>query len=514
MKSDLAIACTTPQELPRIVEKPFFPERRELPRMRDAADKVFRVGLPVFLACLVFTGAALAYILTAKPQFEAETTVLIKNSRANFVLTGTDAPGGGTTLQQQDVSDSQISTELQLITSQELMREVVAKLGIGGPTAQSAEEMAQKLSRDVKITPVLKSSLIRAKYLSTDPKLATRVLNTLVQLYLQRHLQAHGNEGSYEFFEGQAVSYEAKLKGAKDALVDFQRRSGVIGAAVQKDLLIQKVVDQRSVLREAEASANDGVQRIANLKEQLKDLAPRITTQMRTTPNQYSIERMNTLLTELQNRRTDLLTKFRPTDRTVKEVDQQIADTKLALEKAQKMNAVESATDVNPLRQNTESELARAETAQSGLLGRIESLRKQSGQYQHELSGIEGKLPEEQELLRNVKLAEDNYLLYVKKREEARIGQAMDKGKIANVTITEPAREPVLAKASWTMGKIAGIVLGNLLILIAGLVYGYTRRTVETPWELESFAGLPVLATVGEYELEKPATLRTRILNS
>src|SRR5277367_6323939 len=150
-------------------------------------------------------------------------------------------------------------------------------------------------------------------------------------------------------------------------------------------MLIRKVIDQQSALREAQANSIDTQKRISALRSQLTDESPRITTQTRKIPNQYSVERLNTLIAELQNKRTDLLTKFKPTDRTIREVDQQIADTRAALENAQKLNSYEEATDVNPLRQNIELELSHAEAAGDGLRARVSELRSQTQQYRGEL---------------------------------------------------------------------------------------------------------------------------------
>jgi uncharacterized protein involved in exopolysaccharide biosynthesis len=216
---------------------------------------------------------------------------------------------------------------------------------------------------------------------------------------------------------------------------------------------------------------------------------------------------LNTLIAELQNKRTDLLTKFKPTDRTIREVDQQIADTRAALENAQKLNSYEEATDVNPLRQNIELELSHAEAAGDGLRARVSELRSQTQQYRGELEKLENIRPGEQELLREIKVAEDNFMLYSRKREEARIGEVMDSQKISNVAISEAPQVPSLAESRLTAASASVLVLGNLVILLGSLILGYARRTVYTPRELEAFTGLPVLATAAYRPIANPAEI-------
>jgi uncharacterized protein involved in exopolysaccharide biosynthesis len=152
------------------------------------------------------------------------------------------------------------------------------------------------------------------------------------------------------------------------------------------------------------------------------------------------------------------------------------------------------------LRQTLETELARAETSADGLRGRIGTLSEQTRQYRAELETLEGIRPGEQELLREIKVAEENYLLYSKKREEARIGDALDQQKIANVAFSEPPRVPVLPLPRLGVSLLASYALGMIAIFIGALVLGQYRRTVFTPWELEAFSGMPVLGTIALHQ--------------
>ena len=470
----------------------YVPRRSELPALRDTADAFFRSRRTVMALCVLFTLAVGAWIWGRPASYEAHMTILVKNSRPDMIVT---PDGTATPILNGEVNDGQLGTEIQLLSSSDLFRKVVEQCGLGGDTPASRDKAVEKLQKKIKIAPLLKSSMIRVQYASSDPTQSARVLQTLADVYLERHLQLHSNTGSLALFQQQADEYENKLRSAEDRLIEFQKHSGIVGAPEQKELLIRKVVEQQSALREAQANSIDTQKRISELRSQLSEQSPRITTQTRKIPNQYSVERLNTLIAELQNKRTDLLTKFKPSDRMIKEVEQQIADTRAALDNAQKLNSYEVATDVNPLRQNIELELSHAEAAGTGLRGRVDELRSQTQQYRGELEKIGGILPGEQELLREIKVAEDNLLLYSRKREEARIGEAMDKQKISNVAISESPRIPALAEGRLSAGSLAALVLVNALILLGALILGHARRTVYTPRELESFTGLPVLAT-------------------
>ena len=148
----------------------------------------------------------------------------------------------------------------------------------------------------------------------------------------------------------------------------------VVSLTQQKEQTVQKLTDAKSRLLETKATLRELNERIAKLDQQLLTVRPRIVTQSRALPNQYSAEHLNTMIVELQNKRTQLLTKFRADDRLVKEVDQQIRTTRAALDKATGETATEQSTDLNPLRQTLETEQARARVDQAGAEGRLEML--------------------------------------------------------------------------------------------------------------------------------------------
>jgi uncharacterized protein involved in exopolysaccharide biosynthesis len=222
-------------------------------------------------------------------------------------------------------------------------------------------------------------------------------------------------------------------------------------------------------------------------------------TQSRQLPNQYSAERLNTMIVELQNRRTQLLTKFRPEDRLVREVDEQIRTTREALLKAEQKTAVEENTDLNPLRQALETELSRARLDQAGARARRDTLAGQLQQYEGALKKLEGDTTRHNDLQRQVKEAEDNYQLYAKKREEARIGDELDRQNITNVSIAEAATaSQIPSSPNRSVNLVLGVVLAGFLSLGCVFTAEMLSDAVYTPRQLEALTGANVLATVPE----------------
>lgn len=461
-------------------------------------DSLFRNWPWILLLVAVTTLAAAGYWMKAPRNYASEMTFLVRNNRAEVVVN----PDGSSFMQQRqaDVSDAQVSTEVQMLTSRELAGKVLPVTGYTGSTEIDREAALARLQRDLQVAPVVKSNMIRVRYSNPDPKRVTQVLDALAVAYLDQHLQLHGNSASFDFFDHQASEAEKRWKDGQQKLLEFQQTAGVVSANDQKDLLLRRQIELQAATHQAEADLRDTVRRIDSIRPRLQAMAQRVETQTRRVPNQYSSERLSTMLAELQNRRTELLAKYRPTERVITQLDQQIADTTRAFQDAQSRVATEEASDINPLRQTLETELGRAEGTEAGLRGRLQAMHSQDQSYHGELLKLDQLLPREQQLQRAVKVAEENYLLYAKRREEARIGERMDEEKIANVVLSEKARVPVAPQAR--LGSILtvyAVALATGLLLIALLAK--LRRTVHTPWDLDAVADAPVLGTVPVHRL-------------
>src|SRR6266481_3575835 len=475
--------------------------------LRDGAGAMFRRKALVLLTFLtVVLGTAIVTLMLPN-KYESRMKILVKNQRVDVAITP-EATAGAPPV-ESEVSESQINSEIELLTSRDLLTQVVTECGLAkfetgwfgqpAPEAVRVETAAARLAKDLAIAPVKKANIISVSYSTNSPELAAAVLKKLGDLYFEKHLKLHHPTGASDFFKDKADEYETQLKQAENRLADFQQNNNLVVLSQQKDLTLQKTADAKSKLLESEAAYNEATNRIKRVEQQLASTSRRVTTQSRTLPNQYSAERLNTMMVELQNRRTQLLTKFRPDDRLVREVDEQIRITREALAKAESQTATEQATDLNPLRQTLETEYSRARLEQTGAQARRATLAAQLRDYEGSLRKLEGDTTKHNDLQRQVKEAEENYQLYAKKREEARIADELDRQKITNVSIAEaPAVSQIPSSPNRPLNLVLGVFVAALLSLGTVFSADMLGDTVHSPRQLEALTGATVLATVPE----------------
>jgi uncharacterized protein involved in exopolysaccharide biosynthesis len=100
----------------------------------------------------------------------------------------------------------------------------------------------------------------------------------------------------------------------------------------------------------------------------------------------------------------------------------------------------------------------------------------------------------QQHLIRGAKADEDNFLLYQRKREEARIGDALDERRILNVAVVEPPAAPALPLHSMLFWFAIAVGLALPAGISAGFTAEYFDPTIRTLSEAATLLDVPVLA--------------------
>ena len=477
--------------------------------LRDGASALFRRrGLVLFTFLAVVLGTAIVTWWLPN-KYESRMKILVKNQRVDVAITP-EATGGAPVGVDTDVSENEINSEIELLTSTDLLTQVAKDTGLSqaglasfwtrpAPEAERIERAATDLAKDLVITPVKKANVISISYSANSPEVAAAVLKKLGDLYLEKHLKLHHPTGASDFFKEKADQYETQLHDSEKQLTNFQQDNKLVVLAQQKDLTLQKTAEAKAKLLESETAFNEATNRIKRIEQQLATTPKRIVTQSKSIPAQYSAERLNTMMVELQNRRTQLLTKFRPDDRLVREVDAQIRTTREALARAESQTATEQQTDLNPLRQTLETEYSRARLEQTGAQARRDTLAAQLRDYEGELRKLEGDTTRHDDLQRQKKEAAENYQLYAKKREEARIADELDRQKITNVSIAEAPTVPrIPSSPNRMLNLLLGVFVATFLSLGTVFSAEMLGGTVHTARQLEALTGATVLATVPE----------------
>jgi len=459
-----------------------------------------RLIINTFLG-IVAISAVIAFLLPKK--YEAQMKILVRHERAEQVV----SPERETPVQwRTEVSEEELQSEAELIRSKDLLGKVVVACNLQSLNAipfwskveendeQKIARAVIKLEKALTVQPIKLTNLISVSYKARDPQMAAKVLNSLAGLYLEKHLAMHRAPGQYEFFYQQAEEYRKALKGAEEKLTSFSRDQGVVNPTLEKEMSVRKLAEFEAEKKAARATIAESRQRIAALEAQLASLPNRQTTQVRTSDNPQLMQNMKSKLLELELKRTDLLTKFEPTYRPVQEVEQEIVATRAAITAAEKAPLRDETTDRDPTYDAMRAELAKAKTELAATEARAGAMSSLIRTYRAENEQLDRKELLQQDMLRSAKTDEENYMLYLRKAEEARISDALDRQRFSNVVVAEPATVPFTAQSRWLLVMALGLVLASLASVVLAVVLDRWDPSLRTPEEVESFLGSPVVA--------------------
>jgi uncharacterized protein involved in exopolysaccharide biosynthesis len=475
-----------------------------VPTARDIAAVLFRQRLLVMTTFLVVCTAIMLYG-ACRPSYRAEMKLLVRKGRVDPPVA--PQPTALSEYSRYDVSEEEINSEVQLLQDADVLRSVVLSTGLNNAERASwaratnqgearTARAVRRLASRLEVTPVRKTRLISVAYESGDPEMAARVLRELSSVYLQKHLLAHRPAGESAFFQQQAEGYRKALDDAESRLLGLIRNRSIVAPAMERDLTLQKLSDADANFRQIALQTRETEERIRALKAQLAGLPERRTTEIHTGDNPQLLQQWKSTLLNLELKRIELLTKYQPSYRLVQEVQQQIADTRAAIAAEGLAPVRQETTDNEPRYDWAAGELKKAEVEAGGLRARETAAAELVESYRKAAVRLGGEAIEHDDLSRSAKVAEENYLLYVRKREEARIGDALDERGILNVALVENPVVPVLPKWSLMSVSVVALLVGMVLSTGAGFAADRLDPGYRTPEELTISLGVPALASL------------------
>ena len=482
--------------------------------LRDLVGVVFRRRRVVYRCFAGLLGGALLAIALLPRSYEVEMKILVDRERVNPVVS-TEA-----TVLQQDrgLTQDEVVSEVELFQSRDSLEKAVVDCGLfearphslaalklrvlsmvgmaPGRNTQIYQAML-KLEKDLQVIPVNSSNLIKVTYDSHSPQLAAQVLTELGDLYLAKHAAIHRPRGTSDFFDQQAQQYKKELADAETRLVSFGRETGSVSPEYEKQATMQKVSDFNVALLQTRAEIAETNQRLQALKAQERLITPRIITQVKTSENPELMASLKSTLLSLELKRTELLQKFEPSYPTVQEIEKEISKTVDAVASAEQKGVREETTDQDPTYQWLRTELAKDSAGLMGLQARESAMSGALGLMKTKALQLDRQSAVQQDLLRTAKADEESYLLYHRKREEARIADALDERKIVNAAIAEapvPALVPI--GPGVLMQIILSLLAATLLSLGLGFLAEYLDPSFRTPRDVEESLELPLLAAI------------------
>lgn len=377
-------------------------------------------------------------------------------------------------------------------------KEVALAPVAGGEETAEAERLApfvEALERDLKIEPVKETRLqvketrlIEISYLNSDAKLAARIVNALADSFAAANLEKKTRTGtaSGDFLEKRIAELQSQIRSGAEQLVAYGKDNQILSLDPTQNTVVDRLTGLNKQLLEAENDRK--LAESAYHAAQAPGAASALAQE-----NSKNIDDAEQKLTELGQRRAQLLVDNTEEWPEVKEVNQQAATLQRKIDEMRSRAAGVVITNLK--------------TRYEQSLGRENALRTSFNQQRSETltqneAGINYHIIQ-QEIETNKNLL-DGLLQRAKENDVAVAGMPN------NINVVEhaiPSREPAGPQ------RLLGIMLAAAIALVMGICLAifleYLDNTVRSAADVERMLRLPVLTVI-------PAVgrrMRRRLLN-
>jgi uncharacterized protein involved in exopolysaccharide biosynthesis len=308
-------------------------------------------------------------------------------------------------------------------------------------------------------------------------------------------LRVHHTAGSYEFFQEQTRLLEKHWKETSNQLREAKNRWNIVTIDGKRKLLEGQISDIEGNLLAASGDLATAEAKIESLAGVIGSLPEQIPTLTVDSPNSAA-DGMRQELYKVESREQELATKFSDKHPQVLAIRSTIAELKQILAQQDQVRSSET-KGVNPSRQSLELALLNERSSADSLRGRAARLKEQRTQLAVELKELNARDMQLAQIQREVDLAESRYRTYAEKLEQARINDQLDKERISNISLVQPAS--FVAKPSGPrkiyvlgLGFVVGLLGGVGIALLAALLDPALKRIAD----IEEILRLPVVGTV------------------
>jgi polysaccharide biosynthesis protein PslE len=445
--------------------------------IHDVLTIFFKHKYKILISFLLIAGVtcAIGFFYTPK-QFVARSVVMVKFGR-EFVQTSEVGKGDLPSMNQEAI----INTEMQLLTGRDLIGRVVnaigaeelyPDLGKGSTPPNARREIAMlNFRQNVFVNPVKGSNLIEVYFRNDNPVIAAKAVNALVDYLKEKHLQVFSDTKS-SFLEAQLKEYEEKLKKSENNIGTFKQRNQVFSLDEQRSGLLKERSDIQSLLKTEQIRVRELQHKVDFLKDRKNVFSDGVVAELRSKLN--TLEQKEQDLMEKYNDNSQILISHRKEIKIVKE--------QLQKDEQQIRNA----------------EITKIQAELEPLQVKVSGLQKRYNEIDSNLRQIDSRSNEFQDLKREAASNENNYQTYLKKSEEARISEDLDRRKMTNVSVIEEASVPI-TPAKTNKQKVFGIGFFLSIALSLGLAYAaeYIPHCMTTPHNAQKKIGIPVLVSIG-----------------
>ena len=462
--------------------------RASIDRFIGVARRRRRTFLLVFVLAVV-TIQAVAFVWPG--TFDARAAVLLQKTR---MTAGVDAdPSQPTTVVTGTVTQEEVNSEIAVLTSRQVLDATIAATGLdrlpppwyiralfaplrayewayswmhGTPYPTMGQRALAGLASSIDVQRLRDSNILVITYRAGDPRFAEVVLNELLKQYLEWHVAVHSQMDVQPFFSGQAEVLSKEVTGMQEQLHTLKARLGVGDVVAEREsaMLQDAQLREEAMLLRRQLGEFDGKIAVVNESIGRDEGLRRVSATTR--PGNEGWQALRAQILELELEEIRLAARFTDASPLVRENQAKLAAARRVLDEERRNVAEESTVALDPTRMALQQEAVRYAADRSGTDRRLRILEQQIEDSRKRIATLDGAAAEADRLQLQLDSAKERYLMYLNRTEKARVDGALDRSRVANVSVVQYADAPLKPSSPKRLITLIISIIGGLIVAL------------------------------------------------
>lgn len=444
-----------------------------------------------------------AFALLRTPAYMARAKLLLITNRSYLHLSPQDSKRPTSPIPEIQV----LNAEAENLKNRSFLLAAAERLQIDiiDPVPENREARnratARAIYNDIRVTPFPLAPMLEVAFKHADKDKAAAVVNTLVDTYLEYHAGLYESPDIAHFFAKRSERLEKDLRQKERRLDRYQRRTGIVSLAQQKDETVRQMMATELTLQETEAQIQQTDELVSNLETAMRDEPEKVASDVDMIDNPVARaleERIGILTVEL----SDLQQKYTDADRRVMDKKAQIIELRRKVREQPPRIVGTERFQINQVRQNLSEELLRGRANRGALVAKRGSLEGDVKHFNDRLADMSRKGYKLQQLDDDVQQARATLQSSVQRSQEAQLSLDMSQAKLDTIRIVDRAVAPSVPDNDQTVLTIVIALIAGLGVGVAG-AFGleFLYRTYHFSSDIERELELPVLGLITDYRI-------------
>ncbi len=469
-------------------------QRSELDvNMEEYFLKFKRRWLPALSVFIVTVGTTLFLTSFLEKTYKSEGKILFRKNTPNALLDLKDSANEFDSLLH---TQTPLSTERLRMTSEPVLQQTIDQLKLEDADGEplKIKELKKRLSVEI----VGGTDVISIEYKDPDPIISSKVVNTLMDVYVEEHLRSNksATASADSFITSTIPKIENKLQGLESRLQDFYEKNQVVDLQEEKKILVAEIGTLNRQISSVGAELQGKKAQTGSLQNQLGlNLRQAISAnQLGNTPQVQSIlEQLGSTETELSQERQRFKDSH-PIIASLQEKKQSLnSQLKGLVRQYVGAQVSEGLLQSGDLKDNQLEQFINLKIEELSLQTELSSLYQYQQVYLDRAKQIPRLEKQEQSLLREVDSARSTYSTLLENKSDIDV---LINQQTGNAQIIESGRVPEEGSTGRIPLLLLGVVMGLFLSNLTAILLEMQDRTLKTIPEIKQRFAYQVLGIV------------------